>query len=726
MKAISNRIVIGSDDDPIIEFDNAHIKSVESQTAVSLIGDELFIDQFLPVVDYEVWIPYVLRSTEGNNVHLRLRSSDGKVLTSCQNYDLRQLPYGTRIMYYSDDRAVGEFFCKKVERTGMREYKISAMSAIGLMDKQIHKGGIYRGATFADVVREIVGAEYDEYYTIDGVVATQRVYGWLPYSTRRKNLHQLIMAYGVTIRRTETGIMHFVFLEDEVPTEIPSSRVFGGGSVVYNDPASRIEVTEHSYHYVAEVDEEVLFDNTSDEAADHVLITFDQPIYVDSVRVEDGGNITIHQIGVNYAYVSGMGIIYGKPYTHTAKILSMDNENAQKEKVVRVEEATLITLQNSANVMERLAQYYFHATTVKQDIILEDEKAGGRYEMLNAFREELNGFISRMDIRTTSFRRASCEIVQNYTPIGHGSSYENSLVIPLNTGAEQTWTVPQSVKDQEVPTVRVVLIGFGFDGADGASGGKSTQSTSKAAVGGVGGNGGRGGDGGKVLIVNLDVSEISQLTVYNSGKDSKLVAGQYTYSSGDGASMRYGYYDPFEDKSYAIRGEDGIRGGDGGMGDFWTHAQSDMPHSDAVTKGQDVEHDGVTYTGGNYSDRKMMKGEDGGIDPSVYVYVAASSGGGAAVGANGGNAPAKTTSNFNQSIKGGVGANAANADPTAEIYGAGGNGGHGGGGGGTGSMQDWYNIVYKSSNAIYAGPSMSGGTGGRGGAGYYGCAIIYY
>ena len=225
MQAIPNKIVIGDEASPILTITNENIESVSEESAVSLIGEELFIDQFFPVIKYCVYIKYLFVPTDYD----RFITADGLIMCGHYNYDLRQLPYGTKITFYTDNRVSGVFYSETVERTGKAQYKINAISAIGLMNRQRSKGGIYTGQRFDAVLREIVGDEYE--YTINDDVAALQVYGWLPHSTRRKNLHQLIMAYGVNIVRSDDGGMLFTFLANSTPQEIPEGRVYHGGKV---------------------------------------------------------------------------------------------------------------------------------------------------------------------------------------------------------------------------------------------------------------------------------------------------------------------------------------------------------------------------------------------------------------------------------------------------------------------------------------------------------------
>lgn len=647
-------------------------------------------------------------------------SSDGYVLCTKQNYDIRLLPYGTKITYYSGGRIAGVFYVKNVERVQRAWYKIKATSAIGLLDKQYHRGGIYTGQYFQDVVTEILGNDYN--YLIDGVVAVQRVYGWLPYDTKRKNLYQLLLAYGVEIVLGDNGAMQFQFPQAEQAIPIPTYRVFQGGKVIYDEPASLVEINEHSYHYDPAVEEVQLFDNSADESVTDAMVIFDQPIYPGSIYCSSG-SLTISSTNTNFAVVSGSGILSGKPYVHNIRLLSKTNPSAPVEKVVRVEDATLVTFINADNVLSRLSEYYFNATRVEQDIRVENEKPGLLYTTENPFNELITGYIVRMNKSVTSFARATCRFLLNYQPTGAGQAYTERVVIPLGQGASETWTIPQAVFEKENPVFRIVLIGRGQNGAPGADGedGTSSSTVTGRGRGGRGGAPGTGGIGGNILIVTLNATGLTQITVANSGNDSVLSSQYYHYSSADGAPNSFGYFDILTGDVYAYPGIDGTAGGAGGDGDVYSHTTGE---ASAAQPGEDVEYLGTLYTGGVAGSRAVIPGNTVGISGNLRIFVSACGGGAAAPGENGGDAVGYTGPT--EWGDPGNGADAAPASPPSANYGNGGNGGNGGGGGGAGESVEYWNYAYTSVIGTESGPPGKGGNGSDGSAGNYGCAIIYY
>lgn len=561
MQAIANRILIGDVNSPDFVFENTEIQSINEETAVSLIGDELFIDQLVPIVGYTVFIRYIFKPTNYDGI----KTADGYIFCTHYVEDIRRLPYGTKVTYYSNNVIAGVYYIKNVERVGKSLYKLNCVSAVGLMTRQQHKGGIYTGQSFSDVVAEILGTEYT--YEIDNDVATQKVYGWLPYSTKRQNLYQLVMAYGVQIIKSASGNMRFTFLTaDETPSVIPKSRLFYGGSVSYTEPASRIEVIEHGYHYASNVEEETLLDNPSDYV-DHIVVKFDRPVYPDSIHAseESADSLTIHERGTNYAIVSGVGVLLGKPYIHSTKLISLDNPEEVNEKNVSVENATLVTLVNGDNVLERLGEYYFNSMNTQQDIIVDGEACGGRYQLWNSYQEQMIGFITKMSTRSTSIRRAQCEIIENYTPVGAGAAYTQRAQFDLDTQTTQYWFVPSGVH-----RVRVVLIGYGDDGEPGEDGedGEYAEGATPAK-GGRGGKGGKGGNGAKVYAQTIYTDELSELVFSIQNRFAVCTYGNQTISSEIGASSPTGYYDEMSGDLYALPGIDGIDGGAGGKGGIW-------------------------------------------------------------------------------------------------------------------------------------------------------------
>lgn len=160
------RIYVGSLEDPAFYFDDDSIESASVTQAVALVGQELSVDTFSPVV----------RDAYGETVDVYLfRSSDGHfiecaggtvyaidVAQSTAPSALISLPVGTPVWYYHEDELVGKYYLESVQRHGRNKYKLNCLSAVGLLDKMEHGGGLYLSATVGDVISNIMRANVQE------------------------------------------------------------------------------------------------------------------------------------------------------------------------------------------------------------------------------------------------------------------------------------------------------------------------------------------------------------------------------------------------------------------------------------------------------------------------------------------------------------------------------------------------------------------------------------
>lgn len=726
---MANKIVIGDPLAPDAIIVDNEILSITRESAVSLIGEELYIDTFTPVLNYE-------GSESGGGIEIfkptnydGILTYDGHVFATKSVANLRALPYGTLFYYYIDDILVGKYYLNSVERLGKTKYRINCMSYIGMLDKQMHEGGIYTGQTFSAVLSEVLNITASS-LNIDPAVANMEVYGYLPYATRRQNLYQLTMAMGVSILRTDEGDMYFTFLDSSsaIRSILPED-VFEGGTVTYENHASRVEVVEHGYYYYANTPEEVLFDNTGDEAVSGALILFDNPVYIPSVRV-GSGNLTLSNIGTNHCTATGVGTIVGIPYVHTTRVVAKDNPEANNDRVIRVEDATLVTATNSENVARRLASYYFSANKFRSDIKSNDTvKCGIRYNVTNAYEETSEAYITRMSGRASSFERATCEFVNDFTPSGAGNTFDY-VTSPIDATTSGTWTIPASVFQKEYPLVRAVLIGKGKTGADGERGKDGEQTDSQFySLGGLGGEGGAGGDGGNILIQTIDCTGITSFSYStDSNGEIHLSGGSYNLSSENGVASPVGYFEQITQTTYASPGKAGYTGATGGRGGRYNPKAALI----SATMGESISHDGQSYWGGVYDQNDWYQAGTGANQSGMQrtdLYVGSGGGGGASFGNDGedGHSAIKPRpANYIGVGWGGNGGDGADAEAVTPIYGNGGNGGHGGGGGGGGGS---WTYVYAPTDTVQQTTGMRGGDGGQGGQGsegYKGCILIYY
>ena len=768
-----SEIRIGDLNAPQFTFIVSGEKVTSGYKQVDLIANELAIDTFDPEVSYV----FIVRAEFHGSEDERFITADGDIFCGYYNSNLAALPYGTPVWYVRQNETM-RFYAERVERKSKDMYALSCVSIIGLFDNQYHVGGVYTGQRTVDVIAEIfggsVGTLTDGYYPITGGVedckiaqnvGDEKMYGYLPYDTKRKNLHQILFASGASLVR-ENAEIHFRYLDDLEAQEIPRSRIYIGNSVKYDAMATGVEITEHTYQWAYNEEPTEQYNNTDaySETADHARVIFSTPIKVDTAAAD---GLTIHELRQNYAVVSGKGTLSAIPYVHITRTLSKSIQDAAGPSNMKTfTGCTLISPMNSENVLERLYQFYTSAYVQNAAVEVDSETAGKEYSFTNEFDEQISGILTTMDYNETSLVKADSTFILGYTPGNFGNNYNNAELL---TDASGTWNVPNEVRTSSKPYMRITLIGGG-EGGDGGEGGKQGRGTYYTGTawegygGGKGGSGGKGGEagqGGKVLTISkLDVSGIHHIayicgdggaggaggtggendtdpTAPGIGLTGRLTAvnlyddaGQRidTYNSSSGYVLPRGIIDLVHNKVFALSGIDGTDGADGGDGGAAAFGANG-------TDGGNVEFDGVMCYGGNGSDCEYR--EIAGTQ--LQAFCGGGGGGGAAVGED---APHTQETDVPNRVKrdfsevgyasayqcawggqGGKGADAVKIRTVSSVtYGQGGDGGHGGGGGGTGGAQNWRPL----GSAIRDGFPGNGGNGSAGYAGQGGCIFIYY
>ena len=762
---MKNRIVLGELSSPIVIFEPDEIETTPGITSVDIISDTLSVDRLDPTVRYK----YIAPTAYGPVGYDGIATADGFLY--CAKFNginlATELPYGTPLHFFRNRQLRGRYYTETVLRSASDKWEISAQSLVGLLDTQEHKGGVYTGESFSDVLASIWGGETGasenglvpiiggpEPCWINEGLAAMNVYGWLPYDTRRKNLHTLLFCYGASLTRDVDGRIIFRWLNNFEPEQIEADRIYIGGSVQYDAAATGIELAEHVWQWSYNDSPQKIFDNTDvyAEPAVHQLIKFSEPIRVDTATTN--GALTVEEIGQNYAVVSGKGVLNAVPYVHLTRTVSRYKTTDRPGKIQPFTNATLCNALNSENILTRLYNFYTQAKNVSAIVNIKDEHSGGAYSFTNSFGEREDAVLSALSFEASGVMRGECTFVTDYTPGPFGNNFNNTTIL---TGAG-TWWIPTAVRESDFPFIRLTMVGGG-SGGDGGEGGKQGRGTYineageytdyGGGYGGGGGKGGKGGQPGKVLtIAKLDVSQIARIayvcgaagapgnkgvggyqgtdpippTPGTAGEETELIFYDDVGNELNRVSTASGYILPSgvlnltTNTLYALAGKDGTDGANGGEGGAAAYGAVGFD-------GGSVEYEGLTYPGGLGSDCEY----DYIPGTQLVAYCGGGGGGGAAVGAPGGNAPTPGRAMANHYVWGGDGGEGATPeimpqDAPSTHYGQGGHGGHGGGGGGTGGAQNWRPL----GSAIKDGLPGTGGDGTDGGKASNGCIFMYW
>lgn len=695
-------------------FEDDDIRSAQIYRATSLIADSL----------------------EPNTLNATVRCSDSSILEFEQD---------TRLTYVHSTDLPAYFYIQDITRTGPDEYAISAMSAIGrLIHGEQHYGGIYTGQTVGQVIPEICGP-------VPCVIKTNlqdvQIYGWLPIASRRDNLAQVLFAVGAWIRDDLDGVLHIERLWDGYTANITQAQIYQGPSMSYGAKVTQVVVTEHQY--VQGGEEVTLFEGQSQQGD---IITFSEPAY--NLRAS---GFSILESNANYAKITaGNGTLIGSAYIHNTRQVSADVSQAAEPNVVTVSDATLVSLVNSSDVAQRLAQYYACLATFDGDILPGQQLDGNVVGIYDPFdRQMVQACLKSLDIKISGTLKATVSALVGFKPpqVDDSQTLDERIVL---TGSG-TYQIPAGTT-----LIRYVLISGAQGGHCGQKGGDVGTSPSVSwsdptwgdqyrgcglADGGVGGEGGAPGAGARILEGTLDISDIASIpyscglgglgAAYDpddpdgaAGSDTELGAA----TTAGAQAPEDGYTDPITGEKYGGIGDQGIPGGKGaGKAAEVTTVDDETVQlfdpAESVT-----DEDGNTWSGGlteteaDAPDRVAMEMRE---NDGARIWYSRGLGAGAAAGANGsGPGPEASVSVRSSSIvataaSGLDGATPALTPKKPAQYGKGGRGGYGGGGASSGGLAIGSTDSSDYTVSITAGTGGLGGNGGPGGPGGDGCIILY-
>lgn len=694
-------------------------------------------------VDTDIRSAQIFRSTSLIADTLEPNTFNATVI--CADSSILDFDRGARLTYIHGSDLPTYFYVQDIIRIGPEEYTISAMSSISrLIDGDQHYGGIYTGQTVEQVIPEICGA-------VPCVIKTNlrkiQLYGWLPIASRRDNLAQVLFAIGAWIRDDLDGVLHVERLWDGYTANITSAQIYQGPSMAYGSKVTQVVVTEHQY--VQGGEEMTLFEGQTQDGS---LITFSEPVY--NLQAE---GFSILDSNANYARVSaGNGTLTGTLYIHNTKQVSAPVSQAEEPNVVNVSNATLVSLINSSDVAQRLAQYYACLATFSGDILPGQQLAGNVIDIYDPFeREMVQACIESLDMTVSGTLKATATALVGFKPpqLEDATTLDERIVL---TGSG-TWQIPEGTT-----LIRYVLISGAQGGHCGKKGGDVGASPSVSwsdaqwgdsyqgcglATGGVGGDGGDPGQGARILEGTLNLEGLTSVE-YSCGVGG--TGAQYSEQDPDGSmgtdtifgdastvgatAPPDGYTDIVTGEVYGGTGETGIPGGAGAG----KAASVSTINEDTVRRfdpaGSVVDEDGITWTGGATESDSGSPDEVAMTitqDEGVYIWLSKGLGAGAAAGSNGegpgpsGSEGAGTSAVY---IYGANGLNGAKATKTPKkpTFGKGGRGGYGGGGASSGGLAVFTKDDSVSFDVnVTAGTGGTGGVGSAGGPGGDGCIILY-
>ena len=299
-----------------------------------------------------------------------------------------------RVELIHDGKLRSVQYIKASTRKGKANYKIECQSAIGLLAGD-YLGGMYKDKPVADLVAEILG-EWE--FEMDSVFSEKLINGYLPVCSQREAIQQIAFAIGAIVTTQESSKIRFIPVPKMISSRFRDDDILVGGSVKSAPRYARVTLSAHSY--TESDDLERLIDEEEIVGTD-VLYTFPSPHFDYEIT---GGTIT--ESDVNWVKITANGLVSlsAKAYTHNIRAFSRRNPEAtakEQGNVIAINKATLISVSNAQEAVDRLYSAVQRRQTVNQDVIVTTQKAGQIASSMTPWDTITTGFITSMDSTIT-------------------------------------------------------------------------------------------------------------------------------------------------------------------------------------------------------------------------------------------------------------------------------------------------------------------------------------
>ncbi len=256
----------------------------------------------------------------------------------------------------NDGDLVGVFYIDRSSRRGARLYDIECKDAIGVLGDSQFPGGVYSRKSAKAILTEILGGIFGTEYS---GVADTTLTGIIAPCTRKEALQQLLFAWGVCAATDGTEKIR-IFAPASTPTTVDANRVYSGVEVKTASIVTEVRVVAHTYTESA------------------------------------NGSITVGS----------------KKYADETRTYSIKNPGVtatDKENVVEVTGATLVSPSIGQAVTQRVYNYYARRNTHTAKIVWAEEKLGDCVKLPNPWGETNTGNVIRMEIALSNTIAARCD-----------------------------------------------------------------------------------------------------------------------------------------------------------------------------------------------------------------------------------------------------------------------------------------------------------------------------
>lgn len=257
-------------------------------------------------------------------------------------------------------------FVKNAKRKSKTIWDIKSEDYIGLMDSISFNGGIYVNKSAVELLGEIFAVAKVP-YNIIGTFNDIYLSGYIPYTTCRNALMQVIFAMGVVADTSNSDAVNIFSLSQDVSQEIPKRRIMVGQSFADETRVTAVELVSHVYSAITE--SVVAYEAENSGTGNNIFVLFNEPLH--DLAITNG---IIVESGANYAVINANSgcQLSGNKYKHTKVIHRKNNPlvlSTDIEKIVSIENATLVSLENVDSLLELCYNYIVNTEQTNMKII---------------------------------------------------------------------------------------------------------------------------------------------------------------------------------------------------------------------------------------------------------------------------------------------------------------------------------------------------------------------
>ena len=314
---------------------------------------------------------------------------------------------------------MGTFYLESWENKSEKSMQMKGIDLIGILENTEFDGGIYDDVYATTLISSIMTKANVSNYSTQGI-STEKITGYLPICTCREALQQVLFSIGAVADCSRSEKINIYKLAAAVtPTEITSDKVLKNTKEIkQGEMITGVSVKTHSYSL--RIETEILYEEKL--SAGTYKIRFNSP--ASDLSIENG---TIVESGANYAIITATGSgttpsskyrkqrnvkITGSIYDDlTSTITVTDGETHDTTNILSVEDCTLINSTNAETIATRILNHYKNLYQDNFEMILGNEKAGDNVITEKSDINQLNGYITKLDIDMTGGFLANAEVV---------------------------------------------------------------------------------------------------------------------------------------------------------------------------------------------------------------------------------------------------------------------------------------------------------------------------